>query len=99
MMNNFKRLEEEGFGHYRGPRQEKIHSGINSTLGTVRFVGRIVDVYLSRMVDTIIGITGGDMGGQRPGNSGDRRPPNDPVTDILGPQGPIWHGGEGRGLE
>ena len=88
MMNNsFKLLEEEGMQHYHGPRQKKIESGLSSTLGAVRLVGCIVDVYLSRMVDTIVGITGGDISGG--GEEHDRRPPTDPVPDpASGPLGP-----------
>jgi hypothetical protein len=85
-MNSFKLLEEEGMQHYQGPRQEKIESSLNSTLGTVRFLGRIVDVYLARMVDTIVEITGGDTSGRDPH---DRRPPTEPVPDPGdGPRGP-----------
>ena len=93
-MNNnpFKEIENEGVrSFYADQRDQRVRSGINSTLGTVRFLGKIADVYLTRLVDTMVCLTGGgavrDEGGGGPDSGLDTRPPN--LAPDGGPKGPL----------
>ena len=94
-MNNnpFKEIENEGVrSFYAEERDQRVRSGINSTLGTVRFLGKIADVYLNRLVDTMVCLTGGGVRDDRsnPEAPADgKRPPNLPPEE--GPQGPLDH--------
>ena len=86
--NPFKTIEQEGIrSFYSGRSDERVRSGINSTLGTVRFLGKIADVYLTRLVDTMVCLTGGRLGDQDPPPDGppDNHPPNLAPPDDGGP--------------
>lgn len=93
MSNPFKEIENQHIqAFYSGPREKRVRSGLGSTLGTVRFLGKIADVYLTRMVDTMVGLAGGNPEGNDSSTPPERRtPPNLPSTPFGpapgGPQG------------
>ena len=57
-MNSFKDLEAEGIRAYQAVAGERVRRRLEGTMGTFRFIGQIVDIYLPRMVDTVIAMTG-----------------------------------------
>ena len=71
MRNNFKRLEEEEEKRYPGAPPE-IESNIQSEIGIFKMIGQIVDMYLPKVVEVFVMITGGNvdrMGQQEENNS------------------------------
>ena len=93
MSNPFKEIENQHIqSFYNGPREKRVRSGLGSTLGTVRFLGKIADVYLTRLVDTMVGLAGGNALDDDPNNPpGGGGPPNlpssSPGPEPKGPQG------------
>lgn len=62
--NPFEEMEDHQIRtFFEGPADRKIKSGLEGTLGTVRFLGSIADVYLTQFVDTVVGMASGK--GQR----------------------------------
>ncbi len=57
-MNSFKDLEDEGIRAYQSVARERVRRRLEGTMGTFRFIGQIVDIYLPRMVDTVIAMAG-----------------------------------------
>lgn len=83
-MNSFKLLEEENELHYSEQRRLRVESKVNSTLGAFRFIGEVVDVYLPRLVDTIVEVAGGSG----PATTS-RRPPSGPAEPRPPSLGPV----------
>ena len=44
---------------FDGSADRKIKAGLDSRMGTFRLLGNIADVYLNRMVDTMVGMANG----------------------------------------
>ena len=58
--NPFEEMEDHQIRNFfEGPTDRKIKSGLDGTLGTVRFLGSIADVYLTHFVDTVVGMANG----------------------------------------
>lgn len=58
--NPFEELEDHQIRtFFEGPTERKIKSGLDGTLGTARLLGSIADVYLTRLVDTVVGMASG----------------------------------------
>lgn len=58
--NPFEELEDHQIRNFfEGPTDRKIKSGLDGTLGTVRLLGSIADIYLTRFVDTVVGLANG----------------------------------------
>ena len=54
MKNAFNDMEEDHIrSFYKGSSDRKIRSKINSSLGTMRFLGQIADVYVNHLVKTM----------------------------------------------
>lgn len=94
MSNPFKEIESQHIkSFYSGPREKRVRSGLGSTLGTVRFLGKIADIYLTRMVDTMVGLAGGSARDDDDSNNPPRGglppnlPPSSPGPPPKGPQG------------
>ena len=70
-LNSFEKLQRESEERFNEERKDNIKSGIWSVLGTFRFVGQIVDVYIPKFVKFLIAISGGeednDVGTKRSG--------------------------------
>ncbi len=60
-MNNFKRMQEEDEARYEESHERRVKSGVVGTLGFLRFVGQLVDIYLPRVVDVFIVTAGGNV--------------------------------------
>lgn len=54
MKNSFKSLLEEDKKHFEENYQKDIHNGIQSKLTMLRFVGEVVEIYLSRVKDVMV---------------------------------------------
>lgn len=54
MENSFKSLLEEDRRHFEEKHQNDIRDGIQSNLGMLRFVGEVVEIYLSRVKDVAV---------------------------------------------
>ena len=58
--NPFEEMQDEQIRtFFNGPVDRKIKAGIDGTMGTFRFLGNIADVYLTRFVDTMVGMANG----------------------------------------
>ncbi|GJM33244.1 MAG: hypothetical protein DHS20C18_22450 [Saprospiraceae bacterium] len=93
-MNNFQRLQEEQEEEfYNEARHDQLRSGLHQTLGTFRFIGQVIDIYLPRVVDMLIVATGGNSGRDDDAVTPRLRsqdPSSGPIMDRknLGPKGP-----------
>lgn len=59
--NPFEEMEDHQIQtFFQGRAEKKIKSGLDGTLGTVRFLGNVADVYLCRLVDTVVGLANKD---------------------------------------
>ena len=63
-MNNFHDLFEDDKHHYRPEQRRTVKNGLWQTLGTFKFVGQIVDVYLPAMMSIFIAAVGGEADAQ-----------------------------------
>jgi len=60
MKNAFNDMEEDNIrSFYDGSSDLKIRSRINNSLGTMRFLGQIADVYVNQLVKTMTKIAAG----------------------------------------
>lgn len=70
--NPFEEMENKQIQtFFKGPVERKIKSGLNGTLGTVRFLGNIADVYLTHLVDTVVGMASGPNADDEDGTIGE----------------------------
>lgn len=83
-MNNFQRLQEQQEEEfYNEARHDQLRSSLHHTLGTFRFIGQVIDIYLPRVVDMLIVASGGNSTPDPAvGVSSPRRHSHDP---SLGP--------------
>lgn len=96
MSNPFKEIENQHIqSFYSGPQERRVRTGLGSTLGTVRFLGKIADIYLTRMVDTMVGMAGGRGAKGDSGSAEGGTPPNRPPSSPSGPIPPGPKGGAG----
>ena len=61
MSNNFTKLglyEQERFRESGA--EEAIRDRIEGTLGTLQMIGAVLEVYLPKLADTVVGLTGGN---------------------------------------
>lgn len=57
MQNSFNEMENFHSRSFEyGDGKQKVRQKISSHLGTMRFLGSIADVYMNRMVDTLVGL-------------------------------------------
>lgn len=60
--NPFDEMENNHIQQFfEGPTDARIKAKLDNTMGTIRFLSNIADVYLGRLVDTVVGMTGGDI--------------------------------------
>ncbi len=62
--NNFKRLEEEEFNNMPEPPAE-IQNNIVGQVNLFRFIGDIIELYLPKVVDLFVQMSGGDQSSAR----------------------------------
>jgi hypothetical protein len=65
-MNNFHDLFDDDKHNYRPEQRRTVRNGLWQTLGTFKFVGQIVDVYLPAMMNILVAVVGGEANGQEP---------------------------------
>ena len=84
-MNNFQRLEEEEMEQLP-PLPLGIGHRVHNRLDNMRTMGSIVDLYLTKIVDVFVMLTGGSV--ERPNNNfspgGDYGAPTEPDRDTPG---------------
>lgn len=73
-------MQEEDEARYDESHERRVKSGVVGTLGFLRFVGQLVDIYLPRVVDMFIVTAGGNVGHSNP-----KKHHSDPATS--GPEG------------
>lgn len=60
--NPFDEMEQEHIQtFFQGSADARIKAKLDNTMGTIRFLSNIADVYLGRLVDTVVGMTGGEV--------------------------------------
>jgi hypothetical protein len=60
--NPFDEMENDHIQtFFQGSADARIKAKLDNTMGTIRFLSNIADVYLGRLVDTVVGMTGGDV--------------------------------------
>jgi hypothetical protein len=80
-MNNFQKLQEQQEEvYYSSEGGNKLKNEVKGTLTTFRFIGDVVDVYLPRVIDMFIAISGGNV--DYSGRKGKERK-SDPASGNL----------------
>lgn len=51
-------MENEQIRSFAPEERRRVKSGVDSTIGTSRMLGNIAEVYLSRFLDTVFGMSG-----------------------------------------
>lgn len=90
MSNNFNKLGLYEQERFRTSGAEKnIRTRLEGTLGTLQMIGAVLEVYLPRMADTVVGLTGGDPTPFDDSDDAMRLPsPDKPGEAPSGPQEP-----------
>lgn len=57
--NNFEELERNNLENLREPSKD-VKRNVDSTVGIFRFVGDIVDLFLPKLMDIFLHVTGGE---------------------------------------
>ena len=86
MENSFKKLAAISEAEFRDSgRESSIRQRLEGTLGTLRIIGAVLEIYLPRMADTVVGLSGGEIA-----DSQDSEEPNNQakLDKPEGPQGP-----------
>ena len=85
-MNNFQRLEEEEINRFKEQPLDIIGNKVHNKLDNMRAMGGIVELYLTKLVDVFVMMTGGNT--QRPNNTfshtGGHGSPTEPDTGKPG---------------
>lgn len=84
--NNFQRLEKEDFD--RVPKLNLIANRVQGRLNNMRLFGNVVDLYLAKVIDVFVMMTGGDVDTSKkyPSETLGRKSPTEP--DEKKPTGP-----------
>ncbi|MEL6669223.1 MAG: hypothetical protein AAFY36_12340 [Bacteroidota bacterium] len=62
MENNFKKLAAISEANFRDSEADRaIRQRLEGTLGALRVIGAVLEIYLPRMADTVVGLSGGEM--------------------------------------
>ena len=85
-MNNFQRLEEEEINRFTELPLGIIGNSVHNKLDNMRTMGSIVELYLTKIVDVFVMMTGGNA--ERPNNTfshtGGHGSPTEPDTGTPG---------------
>lgn len=85
-INNFKKLQEEEEKIYLERHEEKVRTGLLSSLGVFRFVGQVVDMYLPKVFDLLVLAMGGRSQDNPPRTGA--TPPSQAPDKTNGNRGP-----------
>lgn len=88
-MNSFKLLEEMEEREFRARPEDPVRRRLETTMSTFRFIGHVIDVYLPRMVDTFVAISGGSSKPAPPPDQPPTEPYNLNQEPPPGPSGPV----------
>ena len=72
--NNFKQLEEVYISRQPPHARKTIENNIHSNMGLISYVGRVVELYIPRVLDMIISLIGGNSESVVRGPSNPSRP-------------------------
>ncbi|MEM6396777.1 MAG: hypothetical protein AAF741_10570 [Bacteroidota bacterium] len=62
MENNFKQLAAISEANFRNSGAERaVRDRLEGTLGALRMIGAVLEIYLPRMADTVVGLSGGEQ--------------------------------------
>lgn len=89
MKNSFKELENTQITLFTPQREKRVFRKVKSAIGTLRFVGSIVEMFIPVMGDTITAMFGASQKKTPANQSGQvpRNPPQGPDFSTLGPAG------------
>lgn len=79
--NNFKKLENNQLRNQPPDARESVERNVSGSLGLLSYIGRVVELYIPRVVDMIVYIVGGSAEQDSPPHSRGERA-NGP-GDIL----------------
>ena len=80
-LNNFEKLQKEYEQDFEQNQSDSVKSGIWSTLGTFRFIGFLMDLYVPKFVEFLAGLAGGN---NNSGNTPDDNDADIPKGFVLG---------------
>ena len=80
-MNNFDNIFDDEEHNFDPDKQRAVKEGIWQTLGTYKFVGQIVDVYVPAMLNVLVSIVGGEHKANGPVPPRNSIPPPPPGMD------------------
>ncbi|PHI20496.1 hypothetical protein CEQ90_07020 [Lewinellaceae bacterium SD302] len=95
-MNSFKELENDQIRLFAEARHKRVYDRVYGSLGSLRFISSIIEMYVPVMADTVVSLTGGsslfpqeNVEEESTDSNGDiQRPPSGPAlpdddeTDI-----------------
>ena len=55
--NPFQEMENQQIRSFAPEAQRSVKSGVDGTIGTSRMLGNITEIYLSRFLDTVFGMS------------------------------------------
>ncbi len=58
-VNNFKELEKEQVEKFNQTQKENVKNSIDSSIGVFRFIGDIFELYLPKVIDMFVRMSGG----------------------------------------
>lgn len=88
-MNNFQKIQRETEEEFYSLEGRGVEENLLGTFSTYRFIGNVIDVYVPRVVDLFIAITGGEIKeSPKPKSSRDRNDPASGLTSGRLPKGP-----------
>ena len=71
--NSFEQLQKKHEADFQENQSDSIQSGIWSTLGTFRFIGVLVDLYVPKFVSFLAALAGGGGENERANSSEEER--------------------------
>lgn len=74
-VNNFKKLMEEDEETHYPNLSSQVQTNVENTLGIFRYFGQIVEVFLPKVVDTFIAMSGGDSDAELDSSPHQRKTP------------------------
>ena len=80
--NNFQRLEEEEISRLPELPLGIVKDNVHTQLDGFRAIGGMIDLYLSKLIDIFVAMTGG-----KSERSGRGNPPTDPDNSVPGGPG------------
>ena len=93
-INNFKRLQEEEERIYQERHERNVRSNLLHSLGVMRFVGQVVDMYLPKIFELFVMALGGKSEEHQTARTGSTPPSQAASTTTNGKRAPGSTAGE-----